>query len=84
MPLRVELQETRSFWQSHSFPFVNVQVVARLTAVRGSLQDHLEDNPVIYQGVPALLNFLGEICKGLKGRVLGAGSGPLQDLLVRV
>ena len=57
--------------------------MARLVAVRGALQDHLEENPVIHKGLPALLNFAAQICKGLKQRVEGSGSGPLQDLLVK-
>jgi hypothetical protein len=61
-----------------------VQLVARLTAVRGALQDHLEDNPIIFSGVAALLDFVDRICLGLKNTVLGAGSGPLQDLLIKV
>lgn len=61
-----------------------VQLVARLTAVRGALQDHLEDNPVIYSGVAALLDFTAQICRKLKSTVLGAGSGALQVLLVQV
>jgi hypothetical protein len=60
-----------------------LQLVARLGAVRGALQDHLEDNSIVYHGVPALLNFIAEICHGLKSRILGAGSGPLQELLVK-
>ena len=58
--------------------------MARLTAVRGALQDHLEDNAIVYEGLPALLNFIAQICNGLKERILGSGSGPLQDLLVKV
>lgn len=61
-----------------------VQLVARMTAVRGALQDHLEDNPVIYSGVAALLDFTAQICRKLKSTVLGAGSGDLQMLLVQV
>ena len=64
--------------------FILVQLVARLTAVRGALQDHLEDNPVIYTGVAALLDFTAQICRKLKDTVLGAGSGALQALLVQV
>lgn len=64
--------------------FILVQLVARLTAVRGALQDHLEDNPVIYSGVAALLDFTAQICRRLKETVLGAGSGALQSLLVQV
>lgn len=61
-----------------------VQLVARLTAVRGALQDHLEDNPIVFSGVAALLDFVDQICRKLKATVLGAGSGPLQELLVQV
>jgi hypothetical protein len=71
-------------WLLVALTAVGVQLVARLTAVRGALQDHLEDNPVIFSGIAALLDFVDQICRKLKATVLGAGSGPLQELLVQV
>eukprot|EP00892_Ulva_mutabilis_P006763 jgi/Ulvmu1/4459/UM002_0184.1 len=59
------------------------ELVTRLTAVRGALQDHLEDNPLVFEGVAAVLHFVSQICKKLKETILGEGSGPLQELLVQ-
>lgn len=61
-----------------------MQLVTRLTAVRGALQDHLEDHPLVFEGVAAVLHFVSQICKKLKATILGEGSGPLQELLVQV
>ena len=60
------------------------QLVTRLTAVRGALQDHLQDHPLVFEGVAAVLHFVSQICKKLKTTILGEGSGPLQVLLVQV
>jgi hypothetical protein len=61
-----------------------VQLIIRLTAVRGALLDHLDENLILYEGVPAALDFVDRICQKIKGYILGEGSGPLQNILVLV
>lgn len=61
-----------------------VQLIIRLTAVRGSLLDHLDEHQILYEGVPAALDFVDQICQKIKAFILGEGSGPLQNILVLV